>query len=729
MNKDERIAQLEDEVRTLKAQLGQTNVGDLSSGEELKKRRDTLETFDKMPNGAIYRSVRDMRTGILGFDYLSSTWEKILGVSAEDSFSNANNVFKNGHPEDLLPMMQLINKSLEPLLNFEIEVRYRHPVTKKEIWLQISSYPRREGDYIYADGFIFDITNRKEAELKLEFERERLHSVGNNLPDVTLFQFVGDTQTHQWHLSYVSDTWEAVTEIPADVALNDINTVFAVIHPDDLPTLMETIDNSARTLNNFNVEARLITRGRTRWLQIASRPRREGTTIVADGLMLDITHRKKTERELELERNRLQLLADNIPGGSLFQFVRHSKTRQMRMSYASATWEAVTGVAADAAMNDITKIFSSIAPDDFLSFLKAIDQSAQTMSDFNIEIRGQYRRWLHIVSRPRREDEWIIWDGIIFDVTERKKIEAEVTKYHEKLEQLVRERTDELTATNEELAASNEELTSINDELERYRTHLEEMVEKKTEELVIAKNKAEEADSLKSTFLANMSHEIRTPLNGIVGMLHFIETDPDLTFDQRKEYIGIIKNSSSHLMNLVNDIIDVSKIEAQQMKIIPIPVKINELMYELQKFFETYLQSVGKEHIRMVLKKSGLIEGCHILVDPVRLRQVLNNLIGNAIKFTENGYIRFGYRQSAPCQLEFVVEDTGIGLSPGQQEVIFERFRQVENGNNRQYGGTGLGLTISRSLVQLMGGNMWVKSTEGAGSSFYFTIEYLPVEN
>jgi signal transduction histidine kinase len=131
----------------------------------------------------------------------------------------------------------------------------------------------------------------------------------------------------------------------------------------------------------------------------------------------------------------------------------------------------------------------------------------------------------------------------------------------------------------------------------------------------------------------------------------------------------------------------------------------------------------------MVLNQNGLINNCHILVDSVRLRQVLNNLIGNAIKFTEKGYICFGYRQSAPNHLEFVVEDTGIGLSSDQQEIIFERFRQAETGHNRQYGGTGLGLTISRSLVQLMGGNMWVKSTEGEGSFFYFTIEYLPVED
>jgi hypothetical protein len=150
-------------------------------------------------------------------------------------------------------------------------------------------------------------------------------------------------------------------------------------------------------------------------------------------------------------------------------------------------------------------------------------------------------------------------------------------------------------------------------------------------------------------------------------------------------------------------------------------------MNDLKLFFLTYFQSAGKEYVDMILDDSGFIDQCVIFIDTVRLRQVFTNLIGNAVKFTEKGYIRFGYRQSAPDQLEFVVEDTGIGLASDQQEVIFERFRQVELGTNRKYGGTGLGLTITRSLVQLKGGKIWVESTEGEGTSFFFTVPYLPV--
>ncbi|MDR1866197.1 MAG: PAS domain S-box protein [Bacteroidales bacterium] len=245
-------------------------------------------------------------------------------------------------------------------------------------------------------------------------------------------------------------------------------------------------------------------------------------------------------------------------------------------------------------------------------------------------------------------------------------------------------------------------------------------------ELIRAKEKAEESDKLKSAFLANMSHEIRTPINGIIGFLNFLNDD-NLPSKRRQEYITIVNNSSTQLVKLIDDIIDVAKIEAKQMSVRPTLLSVNEFMTELQIFFETYLQANNKEKIALILDDSQFIDGCVTYVDPTRLRQVLSNLIGNAVKFTEKGFIRFGYRQSSPAMLEFVVEDSGIGLPPDQLEVIFERFRQAELTNSRKYGGTGLGLTISRSLVQMMGGDITVESVQGEGASFYFTISYLPV--
>ena len=264
--------------------------------------------------------------------------------------------------------------------------------------------------------------------------------------------------------------------------------------------------------------------------------------------------------------------------------------------------------------------------------------------------------------------------------------------------------------------------------LQQYHKQLEEIVEERTSELISAKEKAEESDMLKSAFLANMSHEIRTPLHGIVGFLKFLNKE-DIAPEEKDEYIDIIKSNSIQLQRIIDDIIDVSKIEAKLMTIMPIPIDLNKLMNEMFLFFKSYLLSYKKENIELILDTHGFIDDSLIYADALRLQQVLNNLISNAVKFTEKGYIRFGYRKSEPDMLEFVVEDSGIGIPADQLEVIFERFRQAEFNKllSRQYGGSGLGLTISRSLVQLKGGELWVQSTEGIGSTFYFNISYLPI--
>jgi len=258
---------------------------------------------------------------------------------------------------------------------------------------------------------------------------------------------------------------------------------------------------------------------------------------------------------------------------------------------------------------------------------------------------------------------------------------------------------------------------------------IRDVTERKTNEmeLIKAKEKAEEADKLKSSFLANMSHEIRTPINGISGFLNFI-ADENLLPRRRREYVTIVQNSCAQLIRIIDDVIDIAKIEAQQLKIRPLTFKLNGFMTELHAFFESYLQSNKKSHVELVLDSSEFIDNCIILSDPTRLRQVITNLIGNAVKFTEKGYICFGYRPLPPDKLEFWVEDTGIGMPANQLEIIFERFRQVELTNHRKYGGTGLGLTISRSLIQMMGGSINVESVDGEGSNFSFTISHLPVD-
>ena len=246
-------------------------------------------------------------------------------------------------------------------------------------------------------------------------------------------------------------------------------------------------------------------------------------------------------------------------------------------------------------------------------------------------------------------------------------------------------------------------------------------------ELIMAKQKAEESDNLKTAFLANVSHEIRTPLNAISGFLNIVKQEK-MSADTLQECIEHIDSNCSSLLRLIEDIIDVSKIEVKQMELHLNEVHINGFMDELKIYFYTSLQNKGKEHIRLIFDDGGFKGSSVIKIDATRLRQTLESLLDNAIKFTEKGHIRFGYRQSSSDMLEFVVEDTGIGICPNKLDVIFDSFRQAELGNNRRHGGAGLGLTISRGLVKLMGGDMWVKSAVGEGASFFFTIPYSPVK-
>lgn len=241
--------------------------------------------------------------------------------------------------------------------------------------------------------------------------------------------------------------------------------------------------------------------------------------------------------------------------------------------------------------------------------------------------------------------------------------------------------------------------------------------------LIEALEKAEESDRLKSAFLANMSHEIRTPLNGVIGFSKFLRNFPDTTPQEREKFLGIISTSADHLLTLINDIIDISKIDVGQLTINPEPVNLNEFLSEIYSFFYSSNPDLPKRGIAFNYTTSLPDSKSFVNIDRMRLRQVLTNLIGNALKFTEKGKVEFGYTvNEASKELQLFVSDTGIGIEKDKQEIIFQRFRQAHPDTTKQYGGTGLGLAICKSLVELMGGRIWVESEPNVGSNFYFTI-------
>ncbi|MES2574875.1 MAG: ATP-binding protein [Bacteroidota bacterium] len=255
---------------------------------------------------------------------------------------------------------------------------------------------------------------------------------------------------------------------------------------------------------------------------------------------------------------------------------------------------------------------------------------------------------------------------------------------------------------------------------------------KQTEaKLVVAKENAEESDRLKSAFLANMSHEIRTPMNGIMGFAELLKR-PNLSPLEQQEFISIIDHSGDRMLNIINDIIDISKIEAGLMSVSISETNINKQMEYIYNFFKPEMDQKGIE-IRL---QNGLsMDKSTIKTDPEKIYAILTNLVKNAIKFTTTGCIEFGYilksvntdsknNLSVEFELEFYVRDTGIGIPKNQLAVIFERFRQSSESMTRSYEGAGLGLSISKAFVEMLGGKIWVESKKDKGSTFYFTIPY-----
>ncbi len=244
-------------------------------------------------------------------------------------------------------------------------------------------------------------------------------------------------------------------------------------------------------------------------------------------------------------------------------------------------------------------------------------------------------------------------------------------------------------------------------------------------ELEKARRIAEEATLAKSSFLASMSHEIRTPLNGIIGMTDLILMDRDIT-DQYFEHLTDIKQSSESLLEIINEILDISKIEADKLEIEHIEFSLRDL---LEKIVRLLSVKIFQKKLELILQHPATMPDV-VIGDPTRLRQVLINLVGNAIKFTETGTVTLAVGitgvQNGVNDFEFTVKDTGIGISADKTDILFESYRQADASTTRNYGGTGLGLTISKKLVEMMGGKIGVESTPGKGSTFHFNLPLKP---
>ncbi len=343
--------------------------------------------------------------------------------------------------------------------------------------------------------------------------------------------------------------------------------------------------------------------------------------------------------------------------------------------------------------------FSSIIPKSYQDTFRQKIKN-QSLSQFDLDLltpvdlpKGQQItvEWYR-TSFSTNDNKFYICIGI--DVTKRKEAELELVKYRDHLEELVETRTGEL--------------------------------KKAFSDLKVAKEQAETANHAKSEFLTNMSHEIRTPLNAILGFANIMHEEEES--HERRSYLHSILTSGKSLLSLINDILDLSKVEAGQLTIDNTPVSLSELFKEIKIIFEQKIKEIGLELIIEVPDDFP----DQILIDEARLRQILVNLVGNAVKFTDEGHIKLSAsiqtnKEDTDTTITICIEDTGIGIPKHEQKRIFDTFTQMEHQDNKKYGGTGLGLTITKRLTEMMKGNISLTSTPDKGSKFCIHLKEITI--
>jgi PAS domain S-box-containing protein len=445
----------------------------------------------------------------------------------------------------------------------------------------------------------------------------------------------------------------------------------------------------------------------------------------------DITNIKQAEIELRNQRQRLENIIEGTNVGTWEWNVQSGEV------IFNERWANIIGYNLDE--------LKPISIDTWVKFTHPddLEQSNATLKEhfdgkldfYDCEARMKHKdgHWVWIQDRGRvatwdSNGKPLMMYGTHKDITEKKRWE-ETLVYNEKR---LKEQNEEYLALNEELTEANsrlrdsekrlkeqnEEYMALNEEL----TESNERIKHINKELNLARKKAEESDKLKSAFLANMSHEIRTPMNAIIGFSEIL-LRPNITPEKQKTFTNVLNASCNQLLTIINDVLDISKIETGQMNLLESETNLNTILRNLHSLFTPNATNKGNE-LRFSFDLSD--DQSLVVTDETKLNQILTNLISNAVKFTDNGKIGFGYKVKGE-NLEFFVEDSGIGISPENHNLIFDRFRQVDMSTSRSFGGTGLGLSISKAFIEMLGGTIGVESELGKGSRFAFTIPYKPI--
>ncbi len=415
----------------------------------------------------------------------------------------------------------------------------------------------------------------------------------------------------------------------------------------------------------------------------------QGRVLGVFAVARDVTECKRAEEAVRQSEALLRSITDNT------EDIIFVKDRESRTIFKNPAGLRANAMPKERVLGRSDADFNPVQAAKFLAIDRQVMETGATVTVEEDLVSATGEKHVLLTTKTPRfdaEGKVIGLVGIAHNITERKKAEAEILRLNADLEKRVMERTAQLEAANKDLQQ--------------------------------AKEAAEAAGRAKSEFLAHMSHEIRTPMNGVVGMTE-LALDTSLTHEQR-EYLGMVKSSADALLSVINDILDFSKIDAGKVTLERIDFALRDNLGDTLKALASRAEEKGIElACRFHPDVPDALAG-----DPFRLRQIVINLVGNAIKFTEEGQVVVDVKNEAPpgdeIRLHLSVADTGGGIPPEKQRLIFDAFSQADHSTTRQHGGTGLGLTISSKLVQLMGGRIWVESAVGHGSTFHFTARFAP---
>jgi len=459
--------------------------------------------------------------------------------------------------------------------------------------------------------------------------------------------------------------------VDPDKVQQDMTAQYRTVLPEDLPKVGLAIREATQKLALLDVDFRIrhATSGEIRWVRSLGRPRREadGSTLF-NGVWQDITVEHEAEARAAAAQKRLLDITDTVPG-VVFESHWSAETGDA-LPFISGGVEAMCGVSKEEAEADIRNLFSVVMREDLSRFMGMMQDGHTHENPVLMDFRIRHRktgelRWARIAaSAPRHTPDGYRWrSGFWQDITDIKLLQAQLAE---------------------------------------------------------ARDAAEAANRAKSEFLARMSHEIRTPMNAIIGLSQL--TLRAALAPRERDYLERTQRAAQSLLGVINDILDFSKVEAGKLGLEAIPFRLDEVLDNLDAVI-SIRASEKKLHYscRVASGVPGVLVG-----DPLRLGQVLVNLVGNAVKFTEQGSVRVRVsaleHEADAVTLRFEVQDTGIGLTEAQRARMFEGFFQADVSTSRRYGGTGLGLAISRHLVDAMGGQIEVESEPGRGSTFRFTV-------